>query len=288
MLGKLGMIEAIVRNIMTDPIKPFTITGSARVFATLANPSDHVRAPTLFTEKFSSLGMDCVMVPIDVRAKDLPLMIEALRQQINFFGAAVTIPHKIELAQICDELGETAQLTGAVNAVRFDENRRLIGDNFDGKGFVAGLYGEGHQLAGKKILMLGGGGAARAVGLALAKEPIASLDIANRSRDKADWLAGRLVEVTGKQIINAIDSPPAASGQYDMVVNTTSLGLHQGDPLPMAVEGLAADCLVCDIIMIPARTDWMQAAEARGLKTHPGRHMLTYQMDLIAGFIGAW
>lgn len=272
---------------MTGSENPLQLSGAARIYGTLAHPADHVRAPTLFTAKFAELGLDKVMIPIDVRAEDLTSMIEVLRRQINFEGAAVTIPHKIELAKLCDELGETGQLTGAVNAIAFDTEGRLLGDNFDGKGFVAGLYGEGFSLQDKKILMVGAGGAARAVGLALAKEPLAGLDICNRSPDKAEWLAGRLGEVTG-QTVAAVPNPPADMGQYDMIVNTTSLGLHDGDALPIGLDGVQADCVICDIIMIPERTAWMQAAEARGLTVHAGRHMLDYQMDLIAAFIGAW
>ena len=272
---------------MTRSEKPLQLSGAARIYGTLAHPADHVRAPTLFTAKFAELGLDKVMIPIDVRAEDLADMIEMLRRQVNFDGAAVTIPHKIELAKLCDDLGETAQLTGAVNAVVFDPNRRLLGENFDGKGFVAGLYGEGFSLQGKKILMIGAGGAARAVGLALAKEPLAGLDICNRSTEKAEWLAGRLAEVTG-QAVAAVPNPPAGMGSYDMIVNTTSLGLHEGDALPIGLDGVRDDCVICDIIMIPERTAWMQAAEARGLIVHGGRHMLSYQLDLIAEFIGAW
>ena len=146
---------------MTEQVS--RIIGTTRVFGCIADPVGHVRAPTVFNTLFAQQGIDHVMVPIHAPADDLNTIIEGLRRLPNFGGMAVTIPHKVSLAALCDTLGAAAQLTGAVNAVRFDDDGRMHGDNFDGQGFVAGLQMKGHDPAGKSVLMIGAGGAARAI-----------------------------------------------------------------------------------------------------------------------------
>ena len=118
------------------------ITGTTTLFGCMAYPAGHVRAPMIFNSIFQEQNLDKVMVAMSVPAEGLAAYVEGLRALTNFKGAAVTIPHKMPLAALCDELGAGAQAAEAVNAVAFTADRRLIGDNFDGEGFVAGLRGE--------------------------------------------------------------------------------------------------------------------------------------------------
>ena len=134
------------------------VTGTTRVFGTIAHPADHVRAPTVFNSIFAERGLDHVMVPIDAPPHSLIEILAALRAIPNFRGMAVTIPLKMKIAGLGDTLGLAARLTGAVNAVRFDADGSMHGDNFDGEGFVAGLRQQGHDPAGKDVLMVGAGG----------------------------------------------------------------------------------------------------------------------------------
>jgi shikimate dehydrogenase len=265
------------------------ITGSTKIFGVIADPIDHVRAPMVFNPIFERRGIDAVMLPLHIRPHQLEISIRGLADLANMGGVCVTIPHKMKMAELCDDLGLVAQLTGAVNAVRF-ENGRFIGDNFDGEGFVSGLLGEGHDLSEKNILMIGAGGAARAIAVMLAKQPIASLNIANRTIDKARSIADILTLHHPRLEVSAatLDEIPSVIGKADILINTTSLGLHDGDSLPCALEGARPDALAADIIMIPAITSWLKKAEEKGLKIHPGKHMLDYQCNLIGKFIGAW
>jgi len=265
------------------------ISGTTKFFATLAHPAAHVRAPMQFNALFAKHNIDHVMIPIDVRPDKLADLIDGLRGTENFVGAAVTIPHKMPLAAMCTRLGLAAQVTGAVNAVRFDADRRLIGDNFDGLGFIAGLTGEGHSLEGRKILLVGAGGAGRAIAVALAahkEAPIASLHIANRTLGRAEELADVIGRSTDFKEVQAV-SLEADKTSYDMIINATPLGLKPEDPLPFQLSELSADCLVCDIIMVPDQTKLLAEAEAAGFAVHYGRHMFDYQMTLIGQFIGA-
>jgi shikimate dehydrogenase len=261
------------------------VRGSTQLFATIAHPADHVRAPMVFNRLFAERGMDRVMVPMDVPPAALEGVITALRGMANFRGMAVTIPHKMEVAALCDSLGPAAKLTGAVNAVRFEADGSMHGDNFDGAGFVAGLCAQGHDPAGRDILMLGAGGAARAIALALCAAGVGRLRILNRTPDKAAAIVAGLSELGGHR--QAEVALAHDGGDVDMIVNTTSLGLHDGDALPIGLDSVGADTVIAEIIMVPERTEWLAAAEARGLTTHYGRHMLDCQVDLIGTFIGA-
>ncbi|MGC6536368.1 MAG: shikimate dehydrogenase family protein [Candidatus Puniceispirillaceae bacterium] len=260
------------------------ISGTTKVFGCLAHPTSHVRAPTLFNAYFAKANIDAVMVPVDVAPDGLEAAIKGLLHTPNFHGAAVTIPHKMALADLCDELGVVAKITGAVNAVRLQDGR-LYGDNFDGAGFVKGLIDQGHSLADKSVLMIGAGGASRAIAYALAGEPIAKMAVYNRTSQKAEELV-TLVEAyrkTGK--ISVTDSPNPAG--FDIIINATSLGLKAGDDMPCDLSLADRSALICDIIMIPEQTAWLIAAQDQGLACHFGRYMLDSQFDLIGHFIGA-
>ena len=270
---------------MTPATKMPWVTGTTRFFGTIAHPADHVRAPMVFNPIFAERGLDHVMVPIDAPPGSLVEIVAALRAIPNFGGMAVTIPHKMEIAALCDTLGLAARLTGAVNAVRFDADGSMHGDNFDGQGFVAGLHHQGHDPAGKDVLIMGAGGAARAIALALCEAGVGRLRISNRTSQKADEIATALKEIDQhSQAETAVDHDGAG---VDMIVNTTSLGLHDGDRLPIALDAVDPETLIADIIMVPERTAWLADAEARGLATHYGRHMLDCQIELIGNFIGA-
>ena len=263
------------------------VEGTTRVFGVIAHPVDHVRAPMVFNPRFAAAGLPHVMVPINVPPEKLALIINALRAMPNFGGLAVTIPHKMPLADLCDSLGTAAQLTGAVNAVRFDGDGTMHGDNFDGAGFVAGAIGNGYDVANKAILLIGAGGAARAIAAALVEAKIGKLTIANRSIDKAEELASLLASKTGFANVYAAALADCDGGDDDMIINSTSLGLKPSDALPLALDAVRPDTVIADIIMVPAETKWLVAAQKSGLRVHYGRHMLDYQIDVIGKFIGA-
>ncbi|MDA7599911.1 shikimate dehydrogenase [Alphaproteobacteria bacterium] len=261
------------------------VTGASRVFGTIAYPPHHVRAPMLFNALFAERGLDNIMVPIDAPPADLAAVIAGLRKMPNFGGLAVTIPHKIALADMCDSLGAVAKITGAVNAIRFDPDGSMHGDNFDGEGFVTGLALKGHSVAGKTILMIGAGGAARAIAAAVCAAGAEKLIIVNRTVENAEALRNALVKEGNHHQSIAQDSHDGSG--VDIIINTTSLGLKPGDDLPLALDHVDDNTLIADIIMIPEQTAWLLAAEQRGLEIHYGRHMLDCQIELIGSFIGA-
>ena len=242
----------------------------------------------VFNPRFAEAGLDHIMVPIDAPPDSLEDIIRGLQRIPNFGGLAVTIPHKLAMAKLCDDLGTAARLTGAVNAVRFDPDGRLCGDNFDGAGFVAGCRGNGHEVAGKNFLILGSGGAARAIAAALCEAGAHQLTIANRNLANAEQLVDLLVTDGGLTDVTAQPLAETNGADVDMIINSTSLGLHVDDVLPLTLDHVSKDTVIADIIMVPAETKWLKIAAERGFAVHCGRHMLDYQIDLIGRFIGAF
>ena len=264
------------------------VDGNSRVFGVIAHPVTHVRAPMVFNPRFAAAGLGFIMVPIDAPPESLEEIIRGLQRMPNFGGLAVTIPHKLAMAELCDDLGTVARLTGAVNAVRFDPDGLLYGDNFDGAGFVSGCRAKGYEVKGKTVLMLGAGGAARAIAAALCEAGVGQLTIANRNLANAQELVNLLVTNCGFVNVTARPLAEVDGAGFDIIVNCTSLGLHVDDAIPLVLDQVSKDTVIADIIMVPAETKWLQDAARRGLAVHHGRHMLDYQIDLIGRFIGAF
>ena len=273
---------------MSEQNNIMSISGTTALFVIFAHPAEQVRAPTLFNKKFEELRIDSVMIPIDVPPSHLKDCVYSMRGIKNLRGGVVTIPHKVEIAKLCDTLGAVGKATGAVNAIRFEEDGILHGDNFDGIGFVAGLKEYGHLLKDKKILIVGAGGASRALAVELISEPIKSLNITNRSFEKAKKVVQTIKSVRQTNKINAIEKDHIDYAEYDFVINATSLGMKSDDSLPFPIISLRPDCVVCDIIMKPQETKLLSAAKRSGIKVHYGKHKLDYQISFIADFIGAF
>lgn len=260
-----------------------TISGKTRVFGCIANPIEHVRAPSVFNPLFEKHGVDAVMVPLHIPPEGLGAAIAGLRALPNFGGMAVTLPHKLPIMEYCDEIGRQGQLVGAVNFAAFDAERRLIGDNCDGTGFVNGMLAAGFPVKGTEVLMVGAGGAARAVAFSLADTGVGRLAIANRTRSKAEELAASVQAAYPDVPIEVRDPDPRG---FDTVVNTTSLGLRETDELPVDPDLLEASQLMAEIIMNPVDTAILRAAQAKGCRVHYGRPMFDHQVAIIAKLFG--
>ncbi len=260
------------------------IYGTTKIVPHLAHPTAHLRTGSFFNPRCRALGIDAVLVPWDVTPESLPAAWVGLRNTQNVPGVVVTLPHKQAVAALCELRTGAAAKLNVANVARRLPDGRFEADMLDGAAFVAGLKAEGHALAGKRALLLGAGGAATAIALALAEADIASLAIANRSTDKAAALADRITSLCPDKRIYAGE---ANARGYDLVVNATSLGMHEGDPLPVAPESIAPGCLVAEIVMQPDVTALLRVAQARGAVTHRGVHMILAQIDaLIVALFG--
>ncbi|MCM5571568.1 shikimate dehydrogenase [Burkholderiaceae bacterium FT117] len=260
------------------------ITGHTRIYGILADPIHHVKAPQLMNPVFEAQGFDGVMVPIHVRPEDLGTVLAGLRAQQNFGGFVATVPHKTAMLAHCDELTDAARAIGAVNIVRRLPDGRLRGGMLDGDGFVAGLRSHGIEPAGLSVYLAGAGGAASAIAWALAEAGVSRLTVYNRTADKARQLVDRVAKA-GPGVHMAVGTPDPYG--HDLVVNATSLGLREDDPLPLDAARLQPGQLVAEIIMQPEETALLKAAKARGCRVHYGKPMLACQIELMAAFMGA-
>lgn len=254
------------------------ISGKTKVVVHLSHPSDHLRTPGLFNPRARELGHDIVLVPWDVAPADLAQAWQGLRRINNLAGVVVTIPHKESVARLCDDLEPEARAMGVCNVARRLPDGRFQGAMFDGVGFVAGLLAEGHDIAGKSVLLVGAGGAATAIAHAIAGQLPTRLRISNRTKEKAETLVAAL-----RQRFAGLDvaaSAPDASGM-DLVVNGTSMGMHQCDPLPVDVTAVGAGTVVAEVIMQPDETELLRHAKKQGAQAHKGIHMITHQIDLL-------
>jgi shikimate dehydrogenase len=259
------------------------ITGSTRLCGIVGHPIGHVRVPTAFNERFERDAIDAVSVPFHARPENLADWVRGFRVMENLNGFVVTAPHKKAMAHLCDELVGEGKLAGAVNVVRREAGGRLVGDLFDGRGFVNGLLANGHRLEGKRVFVMGAGGAANAVTFALARAGVAAITLHNRTAGRAADLAARLR--------NAYPDCEVSVGRrdaagHDIAINTTTLGLEPTDSMPFEVEHLPRTVLVAEVIMKPERTPLIERAHALGHPTQEGRHMLDCQVDLIFDFLG--
>jgi shikimate dehydrogenase len=228
---------------------------------------------------FQALGLQWRYLLIEVHKGDLEAAIEGIRA-MNFRGINLTIPHKVEVLKYLDQVSADARLMGAVNTVR-REGDRLIGENTDGKGFLQSLrHDAGVDPAGKRIVVLGAGGAARAVTVELALAGAAHITVVNRTAGRGQTLVELLNEKTPASAdFVSWERTYALPSDTDVLVNATSIGLFPNvDQKPdIAYDTITDGMIVCDVIPNPPYTPLLKEAEARGARTLDGLGMLVYQ-----------
>jgi shikimate dehydrogenase len=244
-----------------------SLTARARLAGVVGWPVSHSRSPLLHNHWLARYGIDGAYVPLPVRPEDLASEVARLRAA-GFRGVNVTVPHKVAVAALCDELRPAALRAGAVNTLVFTE-AGVVGDNTDGAGFLANL--RAHAAPFGPALLLGAGGAARAIAAALLAEGVA-VTIANRTPAHAADLAAVL---PGLRTIPWHERH--ALGGVALLVNTTSLGMTGQPPLEMDLAGAPPGMAVCDIVYAPLETRLLAAARVRGLLAVGGLGMLLHQ-----------
>ncbi|HBI83538.1 shikimate dehydrogenase [Orrella sp. NBD-18] len=258
------------------------ITGKTKLYAIVADPILQVKTPQAINAWISKHDVDGVLVPMHVSASGLKALVEGLRGMINFGGLVVTVPHKTTIIHLCDEVSQAAKMVGAVNIIRRESDGKLHGDILDGKGFVTGLTRHGIEVKDKKVFLAGAGGAANAIAFSLCEAGIRELGVYNRTSPKVEDMFARLSNVYPNIKMTVATASPKG---YDLVVNATSLGMAETDSLPLNVDDLVADQIVAEIIMRPALTPLLAAAQAKGCRIQYGLPMLESQIDLMAEFM---
>ncbi|QPZ38242.1 shikimate dehydrogenase family protein [Paramicrobacterium chengjingii] len=259
------------------------ITGHTRTYALIGDPIAHAKTPELYNRKFAERGIDVVVVPVHVSPESIGDFATAARSWENLVGIGVTIPHKEGMIEQVDRLTDAARLCGATNVIRRAGDGALTGTQMDGPGFVWSLRDNGVSAEGAKVLVQGAGGTARAIAFELAASGAASVTIANRTAERAESLAESIRSAYPDCMAEA-DRMPA--GQFDLIVNATSVGMKESDPLPLDADLLTAGTVVADVIMSPPETALLAEARTRGCVTHSGLRMLEAQFEATVAFLG--
>ncbi|REJ36330.1 MAG: shikimate dehydrogenase [Bacillota bacterium] len=267
------------------PVSPATV-----LCALLGSPVAHSGSPAMHDAAFAATGRDARYLAFDVSAAGFPAAVRGLAA-LGAAGANVTIPHKEQALALADEATDRARRSGSANVLAFRDGR-VLADDTDGAGFARAVAEAGARLEGAALLLLGAGGAARAVSAAALDGGAAQVWVYNRSPERAVKLA-RDLDPSGRRVrvLEAGDLGGAVAGA-DLVVNATSLGLRPDDPSPLAAApggwGAAADLwlqarpgtVAVDIVYAPHDTAFLRGARAAGLRTVDGRRMLVWQAAL--------
>ena len=259
------------------------ISGKTEIIAHIGFPTHAFKAPMIYNPYFDQAGIDAVVVPMGCKAEDYPAFLKAVFSLTNLRGALITMPHKVTTVGLVDGLSATAKIAGACNAVRRNADGRLIGDMFDGEGFVRGVQRKGLQLTGIRALVVGCGGVGSAIAASLAAAGVSTLQLFDAYTPSMEGLATRLREHYPALRVETGSNDPAGC---DLVANATPLGMEDGDPLPLDVDRIASTTFVGEVVMKSEMTAFLRAAVARGCPVQVGSDMLFEQIPAYLEFFG--
>lgn len=263
------------------PVPP--ISGRTTLIAHLGFPTESFKAPMIYNPWFAARGIDAVVVPMGVRAEDFAAFVPPLFRLSNIRGALITMPHKVSVIGLLDDVTPTAAIAGACNAVRVEPDGRLTGDQFDGEGFVRGMIRKGQPALGRSALVVGCGGVGSAIAASLARAGVARLALFDPNTAGMEALAGRLARHYPALDLALGSSDPAG---HDIAVNATPLGMQPGDPMPIDVARIDPATFVGEVVMKSEMTAFLQAAADRGCRYQVGTDMLFEMIPAYLEFFG--
>jgi shikimate dehydrogenase len=254
------------------------LSGRTRVFGVIGDPIEHSLSPAMQNAAFEHLKLDCVFLAFQVKPIEVENAVRGMRS-LGIVGLNVTMPHKHSVIASLDEVDSAAKFLGSVNTIH-NRDGKLIGYNTDGIGALKALQENGVALKGKKLLLLGGGGAAKAIAYALTPE-VGEVVLLNRTAEKATQLAEALCRTLGKKVTCSVLSAGEVKKHMrdtDIVVNATSVGMSPNvEESLVQPRLLRPDLSVMDIVYHPVETKLAKEAKAAGAKVISGVEMLLYQ-----------
>lgn len=257
-----------------DPV--LTLGGETRVVFIIGDPIAQVKSPQLLSKRFASLGENTVVVPGHVSSEELPQFMVGLETLKNSNGLVITVPHKQAMLAYCARITNRAKYAGSVNVMR-RTNVGWVGDNTDGMGYVNGIRNLGQDIKGKRVLLIGAGGAGCAIGYEFLAQGAAHLAVCDVDEGRATAFVQRLEDAFPNQVSRASNDPTG----FDIVSNATPLGMKDGDPLPVDVDKLQATQFAACPITKPEVSPFIAAARAKGCNTMPGIGMFRAQEGLL-------
>jgi len=259
------------------------LNGSTRIIAHVGYPTATFKSPMIYNPWFEKRGVNAAVVPLGVKSEDFARAFPEICRFTNFHGALITMPHKIAVIGLLDEVSTAVKVAGSCNAVRRNADGRLVGDMFDGEGFVRGVARHGRSLKGKKALVVGSGGVGSAIAASSAAAGAAEIGLYDVSAGAMAALAERLRQNYPHLKVTTGTNDPSG---FDVVVNATPLGMKAGDPMPIDVSRLSPSTYVGEVVMKQETTAFLAAARERGCETQIGIDMLFEQIPAYLEFFG--
>ncbi len=245
------------------------ISGKTKITGIFGYPIEHTLSPLMHNAAFKSLNLDICYVAFKVLPRDLTDAVKAVRA-LNMSGVNITVPHKVNVIPLLDEVDKEAAFIGAVNTV-VNKNGKLTGYNTDGRGFMSSLQEEKISVEGKDIFVIGAGGASRAISYYLS-EKASKIFLYDIDRARAEKLAGDLRKI--RTNIFLLDNTEEIRGPH-IIINATPLGLKPEDPPPLSPDFIRPDMVICDLVY--KKTNFLRQAEKNGAKILDGSGMLLWQ-----------
>ncbi len=259
------------------------LNGDTRIIAHVGYPTTTFKSPMIYNPWFDERGINAAVVPLGVRSEDFARAFPEICRFTNFHGALITMPHKIAVIGLIDEVSTSVKVAGSCNAVRRDGEGRLAGDMVDGEGFVRGMAQRGRSLKGAQVLVVGSGGVGSAIAASSAAAGAAKIGRYDMSQAAMEALAARLRQNYPRLEVSLGSNDPAG---FDVVVNATPLGMKAGDPMPIDVSRLSSSSYVGEVVMKQETTAFLAAARAKGCETQIGIDMLFEQIPAYLEFFG--
>jgi shikimate dehydrogenase len=259
------------------------IDGKTGIIAHIGYPTESFKSPMIYNPWFAARRINAAVIPMGCKKEDYASFLKLAFRLSNVQGALITMPHKVTTLDLVDEVSVSAKIAGACNAVKLDERGVMIGDMFDGEGFVRGVLKKGRRLAGSSALVAGCGGVGSAIAASLAKAGVSRLGLYDAFPQSMNGLAERLRAHYPKLEVKTGAADP---GGYDIAVNATPLGMKKDDPLPLDVERVSPKTFVGEVVMKEEITPFLAAARAKGCDYQVGTDMLFEQIPAYLEFFG--
>ncbi|MFT3812914.1 MAG: ThiF family adenylyltransferase [Acidovorax sp.] len=259
------------------------VSGKTTLIAHIGYPTESFKAPMIYNPWFASKGIDAFVVPMGVKAEHFDASFDAIFRFTNLRGALVTMPHKVTVVGKMNEVTPAVHIAGACNAVLKRDDGTLLGDQFDGAGFVRGAQRKGVDFEGARVLVSGAGGVGCAIAASLAAAGVGELALFDMRAESAEALAQRLRKHYPRMQVRTGSNDPAG---FDVVVNATPLGMKAGDPLPFDVARISPSTFVGEVVMKSEYTPLLQAAVDKGCKVQLGTDMLFEMIPAYLEFFG--
>lgn len=257
------------------------INGTTELIAHIGYPTHTFKSPLIYNPYFQHSGLNVVVVPLACQAPQFESVVRAFFALDNARGALITMPHKVTAVPLLGQASARVHMAGSCNAIKRGPSGQLIGDMFDGEGFVRALQTRGFAPEGKSVLLVGTGGVGSAIAASLVQAGVAQLELFDLHVAASEALAARLLHHAPRLQVTLGQNVPRG---HDLVINASPLGMHDGDALPLDVTRLQPSTWVAEVVMRPQPTPLLRAARLAGCPTVEGTEMLYEQIPAYLSF----